>query len=201
MNTCVDCGREIKRKSTRCHSCANRRIGLRGKINEKGQFVPKHAPIQIGERFDKWVVLGLGEHKHNQQKWKVRCDCGFETEVASQHLRGKKSTCCIKCSGKKHSQKAFERNFGYYCNNRRIAHIGEAVKILYETQRGICPVCGEQLPQDLTKCAWDHDHITGEGRDLLHKGCNVFLGFIERNSSRLNRVIDYCKKYKIAYGS
>lgn len=162
----------------------------------KGRFVAKYLPIQIGEKFGLWEVFSKGDFVHNQQKWLCRCECGFEGQVAQQHLRGGKSTRCIKCSGKRNQQRSFERNFGYYDCDRRKPFVGVAVDMLYGAQKGICPICGKQLPRE--KCAWDHDHSTGEGRDLLHKGCNVFLGFIERDPTILKRVIQYCERYKIA---
>lgn len=163
-------------------------------VNSKGQFCPKYAPIQIGERFTKWIVLGKGDFKYNQQKWKVRCDCGIEKQVASQHLRNQKSTCCIKCAGKKKTLRSLLKN--KYSNNRRNPYVQIRLKEIYEEQKGLCAICGKRLPE-LSKCAWDHDHTTGEGRGLLHRGCNVFLGYIERYSNILENLSIYIHKYKI----
>ena len=44
----------------------------------------------------------------------------------------------------------------------------------------------------------DHNHTNGEGRDLLHRGCNVLLGFIELFPGMLARLNAYCEKYDIA---
>lgn len=153
----------------------------------------------IGEKFGKWVVLNKGGYRHNHQYWLCRCLCGIEKEVSAQHLKKEKSTQCLKCSGKQLSDKAFQKNSGKYTGNRRAFHTIKVVENLYRTQKGLCSICGKQLPLDLSKCAWDHDHVTGEGRDLLHKGCNVFLGFVERDPRILDRVIQYCKKYHINY--
>lgn len=161
-----------------------------------GRFKPKHAPIQIGEKINFWTVLAKGSFKHNQQRWLCRCGCGYEGEIAQQHLRTGASKSCYKCSAKRKSERSFETSLGKYFSNRKTPHVKQRVETLYENQKGICSLCGKQLPP-LDKCAWDHDHQTGEGRDLLHKGCNVFLGFIERDSVILERVAQYCKKYKI----
>lgn len=161
-----------------------------------GKFKPKYAPIQIGEKINLWTVLEKGSFKHNQQRWLCRCECGNQKEVAQQHLRTGASSRCVKCVGKRHTERAAERYVGAYSSNRRTPHIKQRVDDLYEKQKGICSLCGKQLPP-LDKCAWDHDHQTGEGRDLLHKGCNVFLGFIERDPVILERVAKYCEKYKI----
>ena len=49
---------------------------------------------------------------------------------------------------------------------------------LYEEQRGICPLCLQELPTDSRQTAIDHDHLTGEVRGLLHLGCNRVEGSI-----------------------
>jgi hypothetical protein len=164
--------------------------------SNRGTFALKYLPIKIGERIGLWSVLERGSFKHNQQRWLCRCECGIEREIAQQHLRTGKSTRCKLCSGKERSRKAQERNLGRYQTNSRTLHVMLARETLYKSQNGICPICGKQLPS-LDKCAWDHDHETGEGRALLHRGCNVFLGFIERDSEIVNRATQYCTRYKI----
>ena len=134
--------------------------------------------------------------KQNVRKWLCVCECGKEQEVSDSHLKRGASTRCIQCSGKRNSDDALNRNFGMYSGDRRMVHVKVATEMLYETQKKICPICAKPLPE-LRRCAWDHDHKTGEGRDLLHGGCNVFLGFIECDPETLNRVIQYCKRYGI----
>jgi Recombination endonuclease VII len=170
-------------------------------IDKKGRFVPKYAPIQIGEKIGLWTILGVGTFIWNQQRWRVCCECGVEKEVASQHLRMGKSTCCIKCAGKKLSERCGLANFRKYRGGGfRVQWIKREAELLYSNQNGICPICNKNLP-GLSKCAWDHDHKTGMRRALVHRGCNVFLGFIERDLALLPRVIKYCEKYGIEHGT
>lgn len=169
-----------------------RKPGVLNSYGLDGHFNKKYVDPQIGEKINLWVVLSKGSHKHNQQRWMCRCECGTEKEVSQQHLRNGKSRSCSLCAGKKRGM----RYFGLY-GSRRSRHVQIAVKTQYDIQGGLCTLCGKQLPRELSKCAWDHDHSTGKGRDLLHKGCNVFLGFIERNPERLHRVHQYCEKYNI----
>lgn len=49
---------------------------------------------------------------------------------------------------------------------------------LIKQQGGICPLCMEELPTDLSKTALDHDHTTGECRGVLHLGCNRAEGSV-----------------------
>jgi len=161
-----------------------------------GRFKPKYEPIQIGEKFGLWTVIEKGTFRHNQQRWITECKCGNRGEVAQQHLRGGKSTRCVVCAGHKLSEEAAIRSKGMHCSNRRIPRVKSEIEILYETQGGKCLLCGKQF-ESIKEAAWDHDHSTGKGRGLLHRGCNVFLGFIERDPEILTRVKDYCERYGI----
>ena len=56
-----------------------------------------------GKRFDKWVVLGLGEpyiskEGQRQKTWRCKCDCGTERDVVTQRLLNGRSKSCGECS-------------------------------------------------------------------------------------------------------
>lgn len=154
----------------------------------------KYPYVQTSDVFGSWTVVEKRNRKNGHQMWLCRCVCGMEKETSETHLRRSASTKCLRCSGRANFQKAL--NSRLYRPNRRNESVGIRVQALYDSQKGVCPLCGKQLPE-LSKCAWDHDHVSGEGRALLHKGCNVFLGFIERSPERLGRVIKYCETYNI----
>lgn len=46
-------------------------------------------------------------------------------------------------------------------------------------QGGLCAVCGQKV--DAKDAVLDHDHVTGECRGVLHRGCNSMLGKIENH--------------------
>jgi hypothetical protein len=49
----------------------------------------------------------------------------------------------------------------------------------YEKQNGLCTLCEKPLPDQVSRCCWDHNHSTGQMRDLLHRHCNLLVGAIE----------------------
>lgn len=49
----------------------------------------------------------------------------------------------------------------------------------YEKQKGLCSVCGRPLLKDFIKAHVDHNHDTGVFRGLLHKRCNIAVGYVE----------------------
>ena len=67
-----------------------------------------------------------------------------------------------------------------------------AFKHKVEEQQGLCAICLKKP----TKLAVDHNHYTGDLRDLLCNECNTGLGFFKENTVILQRAILYLNKHK-----
>jgi len=65
----------------------------------------------------------------------------------------------------------------------------------YQSQKGLCGLCNRELPLELSQCHYDHNHITGKLRDILHRRCNLLVGFIEADSNLTNQAFDYLKRH------
>lgn len=77
----------------------------------------------------------------------------------------------------------------------------EQYEAMSEVQNGKCASCGEeQIIYDkfgnLRRLAVDHDHATGEVRQLLCNTCNVALGMINDDVRKLQCLIEYVKRHK-----
>ena len=48
-------------------------------------------------------------------------------------------------------------------------------------QKGLCGICHKPLPKVFGQCFVEHDHVTRKVRSLVHRKCNIVLGFIENN--------------------
>jgi Recombination endonuclease VII len=160
---------------------------------KSGRFCPKYSAIQVGQTYGLWEVLRTGVYVWNQQRWWCRCACGAEKEIASQHLAAGKSTRCIKCAGKKNQERAQKRNVLangtiLYSTATRAKWLQDVRKLLHEKQKGICPIC--LRPVDVNDCL-DHSHKTGFVRALVHRGCNVFIGFIENHDGVIERTLTH----------
>ena len=62
---------------------------------------------------------------------------------------------------------------------------------LLKSQRGLCAICGE--PPRTKRLHVDHDHATGQVRELLCTPCNTLAGLLE--SRRRPAVEAYLKKH------
>lgn len=53
-----------------------------------------------------------------------------------------------------------------------------------------CELCGFKFTS-MTQKQGDHDHVTGEWRGVVCVPCNLFLGYVDANPIRLDRVRSY----------
>lgn len=89
---------------------------------------------------------------------------------------------------------------GYY--KRKYGVTYEWYKTQLEIQGARCAICGKsetsRNPNNsaIKRLSVDHNHITGEVRQLLCNGCNTALGCIKEDISRLEAMIEYIKKHK-----
>ncbi|EGJ4116078.1 hypothetical protein IHX65_004884 [Salmonella enterica] len=83
-------------------------------------------------------------------------------------------------------------------NYQLIANFGltlETYKIMLAAQNDVCAICGETNP-DGTALAVDHDHETGEIRQLLCRNCNTGIGLLKDNPELLIKASAYLMKHK-----
>jgi hypothetical protein len=156
------------------------------------------------KKFGLWLALEKRSSRNNVRYWFCRCDCGIEKEVSQRNLINGRSSGCIKCSGKKNTLRATERNapvngrYEWVRGNPRANWWKAVRKAQVEKQKGICSICLKPLLPENQH--FDHDHETNLCREIVHGGCNVFIGFVENNPGILDRVKDYIEKYKIGEG-
>lgn len=71
---------------------------------------------------------------------------------------------------------------------------GDEVEYLFK-QGGVCASCGS--PEPRSKKGWhlDHCHGSKEIRAVLCAPCNVALGMLEENPTRVKQLLEYIEKY------
>lgn len=70
----------------------------------------------------------------------------------------------------------------------------EEMRRLYISQGGLCPICENKL-EKRSRAAIDHNHTTGQIRQLLCRTCNLLIGQCKENVSILSRAIEYLNKW------
>ena len=69
---------------------------------------------------------------------------------------------------------------------------------MYESQFGLCGLCGKPLPAHVGACCVDHNHGTMQIRSLVHRRCNIAIGYIEKTPELVVQVPDYLRRYCMA---
>lgn len=77
---------------------------------------------------------------------------------------------------------------------RRFGWTLELYNAAFVEQRGLCAICGQ--PGKDGKLHSDHDHSTGECRELLCINCNTALGGFKDNPENLVKALGYLEKHK-----
>lgn len=65
---------------------------------------------------------------------------------------------------------------------------------MISVQEGKCSICGEELKNSFNSHV-DHNHMTGEVREILCSGCNAGLGNFDEDPDRLVRAASYLSKH------
>ena len=100
--------------------------------------------------------------------------------------------------GRRHYQRrSANPEYSDYQRNKVLKHrYGislEQKREMYDSQKGLCKVCGERLPEDFRKAHVDHDHETEHVRGLVHWSCNKLIGFVENNVDLIESIYIYLK--------
>lgn len=66
---------------------------------------------------------------------------------------------------------------------------------ILEAQGGVCAIC-HQKDRSGRRLAVDHDHATGEVRELLCGGCNTGIGNFRENAIALENAAAYIRRHK-----
>ena len=134
----------------------------------------------------------------------VRCNKCLEMKPPSDFYRRKSNPGRQFCQSSCKNCHSIESTNWYAKNRDRRASV--TLKLKYgktlsdkqaqrDQQEGICTLCEKPLPVSLSKCEWDHDHKTGQLRDLLHGRCNKFVGVVE--SDLHEKAIAYVDQHRV----
>lgn len=141
-------------------------------------------PVKICTRCD---VLRL----HNQFRKEPR-------------MRDGRRSWCIPCDRSRHREylrltKPWKTNKLYYKNAKWKCRYGidvNEVETMFVKQQGTCAICNREFTI-LRDLQVDHDHSTGQVRELLCQKCNTGIGYFQEDITVLSRAIDYLIKWGV----
>lgn len=142
-----------------------------------------------GHEFSHGVVIG----EHSVGYWNVKCSyCGqihqYETRSIKQNAHTKK---CPKQAP--HNKKYDDRYDGIL--RRTFGITLDEYNGMYESQNGLCAICGKPDEVEGRRLAVDHNHDTGHIRALLCGNCNRGLGNFQDDPEMLVKATRYLIKY------
>jgi len=146
-------------------------------------------------------------HKRTGSIDGLRCDCKSCRKDKKVKNYEKSTKKCSSCNIEKPNTEEFFniRNNGIRCRTRslckechkksmRKAHLTrrynmsqEDYELLYNLQQGKCRICD----QFYEKLFIDHNHDSGEVRELLCNNCNSGIGYLKENIDFLKNAIKY----------
>jgi hypothetical protein len=73
----------------------------------------------------------------------------------------------------------------------------ESAQELYTRSKQTCDSCGEAWTESYkwARFCIDHDHNTGKVRGILCNGCNAALGYLNENSDKIQKLLDYNERH------
>jgi Autographiviridae endonuclease VII len=69
---------------------------------------------------------------------------------------------------------------------------------MFEKQKGCCAICKEHQTNFKKRLSVDHNHKTGQIRQLLCYKCNSLLGYAKENKIILEEAIKYLEYHRIS---
>ncbi len=135
------------------------------------------------------------------KKQKVCGHCGKKRFVSKFHKdRTQKDGFASECKECRHRYSV--KNWKKYRESgrrgqlmRRTGWTIEEYDEAFKEQNGLCAICGK-VEMINRRLAADHNHETGEIRELLCHRCNTVLGRVYEDIELLQKLIKYVKKYK-----
>lgn len=122
--------------------------------------------------------------------------------ISDNRIKNKKnslycSTKCIKVQWRLSNKEADILYKRKHQLGQRYGITWEDVLQKHQQQDGCCAICRIPIPllEDKCKAYVDHNHQTGQVRDLLCQHCNSVIGFSKENSTILRLAAEYIDRH------
>ncbi len=156
------------------------------------------------------VVIGTLEARKLRENGQKYCPKCKETKLLEGFNKSKSnggySSHCTLCSrdlGKRYhnpekKRKEYIQNRDVVRNDRLMRKFGitlEEYNTKLEEQNNKCIICSKTVEENGKSLAVDHNHDTGEVRDLLCGNCNAAVGFVQENVVIAKKMVKYIERW------
>ena len=135
---------------------------------------------------------------------KACTQCHVEKPLTDFYKKANRSGFCAECKAchyeraTRHRKANPERFFLYHKKAGLKSKYGLALEEfnkLKEAQTNCCASCGDAFERMENKCIQvDHCHVTGVVRGILCRNCNLALGYLQDNLTRIHNLASYVEK-------
>lgn len=154
-------------------------------------------------------VISLNRVSKYNTFWNCVCDCGNSVIVRGAYIKNShtKSCGCLNTSRKSRilgshlrcdcgeDEKRQWKNSSLCYKHRSLWHkyglTPDAYANLLELQNYKCKLCGEDMNDDVVV---DHCHRKEAIRGLVHRRCNIIIGYVESDADKISAVQVYLAK-------
>jgi len=134
----------------------------------------------------------LAKYGHNRQSYNNLSKAGrWSVRNRAKHYEMCKATIA---KNPEHYSKRHRK----YCLMQNYNITEEQYDEMLKAQNGCCAICGTDKPTGKWKVfAVDHNHETGEVRELLCNECNRGIGLLKDSPERLTKAAEYLLKHDV----
>ncbi len=179
----------------------------------------------VGQRYGLLVGINYQFTQYRRAYWLFQCDCGKTAVLQGKNVRtGNTSSCgCKGLPPKQDGKKRCTRcdvffpltdfhkwvhgadGLANYCKDCARVHKRDRELITKygvnrdwlttktAAQKDTCAICNK--PNGKRPLHIDHDHTTGQIRDLLCRKCNMGIGLFNDNPALMSKAISYLEKH------
>lgn len=140
-----------------------------------------------------WYQNNRGRAQENQRKYH-KAHPGRAKENSHKYYKAhpKKMNESSRKYRKENPEKV--RKIDRKCRLKKYGLTMEDYNRVFEAQGGVCAICGE--PERVrSSLSVDHDHYTGELRELVCSHCNIAMGHIDDSPTKARKMADYLEKH------
>lgn len=126
--------------------------------------------------------------------------CSYDCYKTSENLKQARERTDFKRRLENHPDPSGRRAENFRNNLRKYGLTVEEYQARLVAQNGVCVICGKPPKENGQRAAArlhvDHDHVTGQNRDLICLNCNRGLGYFKDDPALMRAAAEYIERHR-----